>query len=849
MIFQIAIDGPAGAGKSTIAKEVADRLGFDYIDTGSMYRAVTLKALALEIDLEDEAAYKFIDSIDLSFKNGKIHMDGKNVQEKIRSLDVTNNVSQVAKQPMVRKKLVEMQKELAEKKNVIMDGRDIGTVVLPNANLKVYLDASIEERAKRRICERKKADQKGITLEEMMEEIRVRDVKDSTRKVSPLVRAEDAIILDSSGMTKEQVIEEIISLVTKRGFNMEKLEQTLANNEETVVEEKAEETKAAKPKATRKKKTTSEEVVAEEVVAKEEEVVVEEKPKKTRAKKTQEASEEVAAEEKPAPKKRTKKATPEKEEEPVVESAKEEVKVEEPVETVELVPTPQVEESAPVAEQVEVAQEAKPKKKAAKKESAPAKEQEKTLKPLQLVTGTIVKVIDAIAPELDNFGNEVKKGRAERVLVQLEDNHEGYIFRNDMADITPEDNLHEKFPIGEDIEVVVKKVFPDGGKVLLSTNLLDMRQGLASFEEAIKNHEIFTAKAIKDIKIGLLLKHKEFSCLLPTSQIEGTPEEHKDLIGKEIEVAPIRVDYGRIRLVVSQLVAQAIKNRMEKEQFMNTLEIGQIFEGTVKNIEKYGAFVELEKGIEGLLHISELAHERVFNVEKILKQGDTVKVQIINLEKDRIGLSRKALIPNYWQSFMEEHKEGDTVKAKIVEINNAGVVVVFEHEVNGFLPKSEFSWERDTFIEDFVAVGDEIEAKIIELDLTKKRIILSRKQLMQNPWDKVELNQNDKIKVSVTKVLKDGFKVDFAAASGYLPKTNVDEDVMKIEDIKEGDILDVTVRVFDASRTRLIVTMRQRPVYQERSNNRTENPKFAAENQERLTSNFGDLLAQMKNKK
>ena len=216
-MFKIAIDGPAGAGKSTIAKIIAKKLNIEYIDTGAMYRAVTLKALRLGVDMEDENAYEFLKTTVLDICNGRFIMDGEDVSESIRTVEVTENVSTPSKIGVVREFLVEYQRKISDSKSVIMDGRDIGTVVLPNAELKIYLIASVECRAKRRMLER---EQSGIfkSLEETMLEIETRDHKDSTRKISPLKCAEDAIVVDSSNMTIDEVVSEIIKLVNERGL-------------------------------------------------------------------------------------------------------------------------------------------------------------------------------------------------------------------------------------------------------------------------------------------------------------------------------------------------------------------------------------------------------------------------------------------------------------------------------------------------------------------------------------------------------------------------------------------------------------------------------------------------------
>jgi len=216
-MFKIAIDGPAGAGKSTISKEVAKKLNFEYIDTGAMYRAVTLKALRLGINLENESEYSFLKDTVLDIENGRVIMDGADVSEAIRTVEVTNEVSTPSKIKAVRDFLVDYQRKISNSKNVVMDGRDIGTVVLPTADLKIYLDATVECRAKRRMLERL---ENGIelSLEDTIKEIIIRDTKDSTRAISPLRKADDAITIDSSNMTIDEVVNKIINLVNERGF-------------------------------------------------------------------------------------------------------------------------------------------------------------------------------------------------------------------------------------------------------------------------------------------------------------------------------------------------------------------------------------------------------------------------------------------------------------------------------------------------------------------------------------------------------------------------------------------------------------------------------------------------------
>ena len=218
--IQIALDGPAAAGKSTIAKIVAEKLGYIYIDTGAMYRAITLKAIREGINLEsgEEAGRLLADTrIDLQpSQDGQlVFLDGKNVTEDIRSQNVTNSVSMMAAHESVRKQMVKLQQILASGRGVVMDGRDIGTQVLPNAELKVFMSATVEERARRRFEENKK---RGIDtpLDDLQKEIAARDKMDSEREVSPLRQAQDALYLDTTKLTIVDAASEILKLAEER---------------------------------------------------------------------------------------------------------------------------------------------------------------------------------------------------------------------------------------------------------------------------------------------------------------------------------------------------------------------------------------------------------------------------------------------------------------------------------------------------------------------------------------------------------------------------------------------------------------------------------------------------------
>lgn len=217
MSFIVAIDGPAGSGKGTITKQVGERLELINIDTGAMFRCVTLNMLEKGIQVEEENKIKeMLAQIEIDLKeNGEIFLNGKDVTKRIRENDINHFISPISMIPIVRQKLLELQRKMAEGRNVIMEGRDIGTVVFPNADVKIYLDASPEERARRRVQQNQ---EKGMltSYEEVLKSIKNRDEKDKTREIAPLRQAEDAIYMDSTNMTVEEVTNEIVRIVKAR---------------------------------------------------------------------------------------------------------------------------------------------------------------------------------------------------------------------------------------------------------------------------------------------------------------------------------------------------------------------------------------------------------------------------------------------------------------------------------------------------------------------------------------------------------------------------------------------------------------------------------------------------------
>lgn len=220
MGFIVAIDGEAGSGKSTVAKEIAKRLGFTYVDTGAMFRCVTLALIRNNIGLGDiEKIKDVLNTIDISFKNEdivqRVFLNGEDVTEEIRTEQVDDKVAEFATLGEIRDKLKDLQRNLGKTDNIVMEGRDIGTVIFPNADVKLYIEVSEEERARRRY---KQNIEKGINTpyELILENIRKRHKLETEREIAPLVKAEDAILLDTTNMTEEESIDEIIEIIKQK---------------------------------------------------------------------------------------------------------------------------------------------------------------------------------------------------------------------------------------------------------------------------------------------------------------------------------------------------------------------------------------------------------------------------------------------------------------------------------------------------------------------------------------------------------------------------------------------------------------------------------------------------------
>ena len=592
--FVVAIDGPAGSGKSSISKIVAKRLGFTHLDTGAMYRAVTLEALKRGINLENENEYDFLDNISIIYKNDRTYLNGKDVSKEIRTEEVTNNVSTPSKIKKVRDKMVHFQRKSCEVGKVLVDGRDIGTVVMPDANLKIFLTASAEERAKRR-CKENSLVGLESDYETILKEIKERDFKDSTREIAPLKKADDAIEIDTTSLTIDEVVDKIINLINGRLYSMENFELDMP------------------------KELNVRDVVEGEVV--------------------------------------------------------------------------QIEDNTIYLD---------------------------------------VKQFTEAVMHLDHFTND-KNVTSFKGLVK----------------------------IGDKIKCQVTKITEE--HIFVSRlNQLSEENYKAVIEASTTGKRVkVTVK--KDVNKGFMVDYNGNQVFMPAS-LAGADTK----VGDKFEVIILPSEDENKKPIASRKAVLDIEYKEAKEKELAAVNVDDVVEANVAKVEKYGAFLRFGM-VQGLLRAKDYSHKFV-DIQKEIKVGDTLKVKVIKKdENNKIEFSRKALIDTPYQAFVKEHKVSDKIVGKVVEKTGFGLILEIAPDLRGLLHKSEYSHNPNDNLASVLKIGDTVEVAIIGLNDAKEKVSLSRKALMDNPWERVDAKVGDVVDVKVTEVTDSGLKVEAIGVDGFVP--------------------------------------------------------------------------------
>lgn len=640
--FVVALDGPAGSGKSSISKLVAKQLGFTHIDTGAMYRAVTLEALRRQVNLEEESSYAFLKETSIIYQDNVIYLNGEDVSEEIRSEEVTKNVSTCCKFSYVRELMVTYQRASAKKGKVLMDGRDIGTVVLPKADLKIFLTATAEERAKRR-CAELKAKGFEVTYESVLEDIQLRDYKDSHREIAPLKQAEDAIPIDTTHLNMDEVANKIIELINERLGSMEDIKMEDLNLP--------------------KKLKARDHVVGTVVKITDKTIYLDIHQFTEGTMHLDHFTKDKS-----------------------VETFKGLVNMGDEIEC----------EVASVNEENIYLSRLNQLSKLAFQKVVDAKEAN------QNIEVVVTKVIP-------NKGYNVS--------------FEGNLLFMPLSQSPTEVHLKDK------LEVRVIEVNEGRKNAIVSRRVIEREEYAKAKQEefdAIEVGQALKGTIVKVEKFGVFVRFNYNQGLLRINQFAHTFTNDINAVAKvgdEIEVKVLSKDNGKLVLSRKALLDTPY------EAYAKTVTVGQTVKGKVVNKLPFGLLIELAPNVKGLLHQSEYSHNPNDNFNAFVIIGDEVECAILALDpaKEKISLSRKALMDNPWKRVTAKH--GDIVEVKVTEVLDNGLKVE-TLGVDGFVPASEALTEsQNGTVKDYFHVGDVAQAEIIDIKPQEWRLKLSIRKL------------------------------------------------------------------------------------------------------------------------
>ncbi len=765
----IAIDGPAASGKSTTAKNTAKELGFAYLDTGAMYRAVTLAIIKNKIDIENETKLAgLLENLDLKieYKDNKtvLKMDGKNIAKAIRSVEVTSKVSAVSAISIVREKMVKIQRQLGNSRNYVMEGRDIGTVVFPDADAKFFIIANYRSRAERRQKDLQSIGEEK-SIDDLIADLKLRDEQDSTRSKSPLKKAEDAIEIDTSNMTvKKQVaiiVDHINKITTKKEGLMPETIITEPVAEEANVEQST--------------------VVSAEPVQPDSEPVTEKKPI------INYLDTKIFAG----------------------------VKV---IEQSELDKNEVIEEIPPEVQ----------------------KQYLDTISDIsanQVITGRVIgmnekEVLVDIGFKSegiitrDEFEDNKLPEIGEKInvyLEKLEDRKGNTILSKIKADFMHRwVELHEIYEKGEILKgTIVRRI--KGGMVVdvgviqafLPGSQIDVRPikdfdqfidqemdfQIVKINEARKNvvisHKILMEESLKEqraelfsnIKIGEILEGRvknitDFGVFVDLGGVDGLLHitdlswgrvNHSSEIVKMDETITVKViDFDEEKKRVSLGLKQLSPHPWEEVE--EKYAVGTIIKGKVVSMTNYGVFIELEPGVEGLIHVSEMSWTRhVKNPSELFSMGDDVEAQVLSIdtEERKISMGVKQLEPDPWDKIEEKYMIGTVHKGKVINLTQFGAFIELVEGIDGLIHVSDLSWTKIVrHPKEVIEKGEKVEVRVLEVSRENRRISLGLKQVEDDPWPELvkHFETGKKVKGNIIRVLDRGIIVQLEKdVEGIIP--------------------------------------------------------------------------------
>jgi len=680
----ITIDGPSGAGKSTVAKLIADKLGFKYLDTGAMYRAVTLYMIENQVDIKnEEEVINALNKLNIGFdSNYRVYLDSQDITEDIRKEKVVKFVSEVSAISSVRRKMVDLQRDIAKEGNYILDGRDAGSVVFPNADYKFYLEASLEERAKRRYKE-ELSKEVDISFEEVRESIKKRDKYDSNRKDSPLVVPENAIIIDTTNMTIDEVAEEItdiflnkktISIFDINSDNLRNREGIMEDNNLSNEQERNEFLKAVEEFG---EGDNNNSYKVGNIV-------------KGKIEKFDDSDVFINLN----------------------------YKVEGKINRSEFEREPYIgEELEALIDSVDndngyfILSKAKLDKRRAQFVIEDAIKNNKSVK------GIVKEVIKG------GFNISIMGYQAFCPFSQIEIN----------KGIKDEEHIGKEY----DFKIIKKK----GKDIVVSRRAYQeekQNSNIETFLNNLKEGDIINGKVKNIERYGAFIGITEGldGFLYRENMSWAKIINPKDIItrGEEraFKVLSIDREKHRVDLGLKQLENDSWV------QFIEEYHVGDIIKGEVTNIKKFGAFVKVYDDVEGLIHISDLSwNSHVNSPSDFVKKGAYLECKIlaIDVPERKLTLGLKQAQENPWDTVSRDFPVKSIVKCKPKRILKNFAVFELPNGLEGICDIGDFDWINSIVnIKDYIKENEDIDMVILSIDRDKQRIRLSHKHLKESPW-------------------------------------------------------------------------------------------------------------------